>query len=301
MARNDVHSPKNFNPSDYEVIEHFGYMSFEDPGGEYIKEAYGYEAVEHVYEKDGQNADNPHPDAEQCDVCGTRFVHGAVMVHNPTGKAITIGGQCLTTIAEVRHLTDGQRLYAAKKAHTRRMRAGKLRKLLAAHPGLNQALKTDHHISRDLRAKVLQWGELSDKQVKLAFKLVDQVAERAATEPEKRPVPTEDKRHTVEATILGTKLVDGYMGGQDEKWLLMVEIDGGAFKLWGGVPQAVADAQWDEDRKRLEADPERDDHWPVLKGAVVKFTARFEVSKDDPSFGFVKRPTKVSVLKWGDE
>ena len=296
--RNDIHSPKNFKPSDYTVVEHFGVMSIDDGDG-FIKESYGYEAVEHVYEKDNQNADNPHPKAEQCDVCGTHFVHGAVMIHEPTGKAITIGGQCLTTIAEVRHLTEGQRLYAAKKAHTRRMKAAKLRNLLGENPGLNKALKTDHYISRDLRESAIKWGSLSEKQVKLAFK----IAQDEANKPEEAkpvPMPDTDERRTVTATILGIKEVEGYMGGIDEKMLVQIEADGGAYKAYGTLPAAISDAQWAEEAKRREANPEADKVWPQVKGAVITFTARFERSNKDECFGFIKRPTKITVISWGD-
>ena len=320
--RDDIHSPKNFNPADYELIEYFGVMSLGDDGsGEYEKEAYGYEAVDHVYLKDGQNADNPHPDAEQCDVCGTNFVHGAVMVHEPTGKAITIGGICLSTIAEVRHLTDGQRLYAAKKAHTRRLKAGKLRAILGENPGLNAALKGDHYITKDLRSKLIHWGSISEKQVALAFKIVKDEAEKPAEETPV-PMPDSDDRITVTATILGTKMVEGFRGGEVEKMLVQVAAEGGAWKGFGSLPQAFIDAQWAEERKRTEAfqakvdeagDLSQDDFkaleqerqatkfWPEIKGSVITFTARFEPSKKDPCFGFFKRPTKITVARWGDE
>lgn len=295
--RNDIHSPKNFKPSDYEVIEHFGVMKIDNFDGETHLESYGYEAIDHAYLKNDQHVDNPHPSETQCDVCGTHFVHGAVLEHIPSGKFITIGGQCLTTIAEVRHLTEGQRLYAAKKAHTRRMKASKLRNLLGENPGLNAALKTDHYISKDLRASAIQWGNLSEKQVALAFK----VAKDEANKPEEAPsvpMPTHGDRMTVTATILGTKLVDGYMGGQDEKMLIQVEADGGAWKGYGTLPSAIADAQWAEEKRRQELDME--ECWPQLKGSVITFTARFEPSNKDECFGFIKRPTKVSVVSWGD-
>jgi len=297
--RNDIHSPKNFKPADYEVEEHFGVMSVEGHDGEYHGEQYGYEAIDHCYHKNDQHVNNPHPDHDQCDVCGTRFVHGAVLLHKPSGVFITIGGQCLTTIAEVRHLTEGQRLYAAKKAHTRRMKAGKIRAMLGENPGLNAALKTDHYISRDLRESAIKWGSLSEKQVALAFK----IAKDEANKPEEAPavpMPDTDERRTVTATILGTKLVDGYMGGQDEKMLVQIEADGGAYKAYGTLPSAIADAQWAEEAKRREANPEADKVWPELKGAVITFTARFERSNKDECFGFIKRPTKITVVSWGD-
>lgn len=293
--RDDIHSTKNFQPSDYEVIEHFGVMSFDDGDG-FQKESYGYEAVESVYEKGGQNADNPHPSPTQCDICGAHFVHGAVLVHAPTGKAITIGGQCLSTIAQVAHLTAGQKLYAAKRAHTKRERAGKLRTLLSENPGINAALKTDHYITQSLRSSALQWGSMSEKQVALAFKIQKDEAEKPAEAPT-IAMPVTDERITVTATILGTKMVDGFYG-ETEKMLIRVEGEGGSWKGFGTCPAKITDAQFAEDRRRKDLD--MDGCWPQIKGTVITFTALFEPSSDDPAFGFFKRPTKLTVARWGD-
>jgi len=303
MARNDIHSTKNFQPDDYDFVDHFGHMKVpnmdrQDHEGFTLSEPYG-EHVMAEYDERGHGKDNPHADMFQCDICGARFVHGAGLIHRETNLLITVGGQCMEGIALVGSLKVGQKWEAVKRDRKRRERAGKMRKMLVENPGINAALKTDHYISKDLRAKALEWGDLSEKQIALAFKLQSDVANRP-DELEGRPVPADGERHTVEATILGTKLVDGYMGGQEEKMLVQVEVDGGAFKLYGGVPAAIADAQWDGQRQRLEDDPEHKNAWPELKGAKIKFTARFKI-KDDPNFAIISRPTKVSVLKWGDE
>lgn len=323
MARTDVHSPKSFIVEDYSTVDYFGVMkmgNYDRGDGEpdFIEEPYGEEAMRAYEHQADEAAGNPHPDINQCDLCGTWFKNGAVLEHKPTGRLISVGGICMTDIAGLSHLSKREKLHRAKASKRRRERAAKMRNMLALYPGINAALKTDHYISRDLRVKVLQWGDLSPKQAELAFKLQSDVANR---EPEldPRPVPTEDKRITVEGEILSTKFVEGYYGDV-EKMLVQVRVDGGAFKLWGSVPQAINDACWTERERRREearakydvdslddeearlaiADIEQAGAPIAMRGLKIQFTARLEQSDKDEAFGFFKRPTKVSVLSWGE-
>ena len=289
MTRNDIHSPSNFKPQDYTVVDYFGYimvpnMDQRDGEGPMIQEPYGEGAM--AYYESEDRSGNPHRDLNQCDLCGQRFVHGAVLEHKD-GDVITVGGICMAGIAGVPALTEGQKLFRVKKQQREAQRVADIRRTLAENPGINRALKADHYITRDLRAKLIQWGSLSEKQVALAFKLEKDIANRP---PELTPVPVpeSDGRFKIQGTILSTKEVEGYAyGTTTTKCLIQVPCDGGAFKVWGTLPQAATDAQWEHERTHGE--------WPDIKGAQITFTARFERSKDDEAFGFYKRPTKVSV------
>ena len=68
MARNDIHCPTNFKPQDYDVVDYFGELTVEDG----IREQYGQDAMR-LYEE-GDRSGNPHPDLNQCDLCGQHFV-----------------------------------------------------------------------------------------------------------------------------------------------------------------------------------------------------------------------------------
>ncbi len=321
MARTDVHSPKSFEIVDYEVVDQFGVVTFESGDG-YDSETYGDEAAG-LY-LDGDRRGNPHPSLNQCDLCGTQFVHGVVLIHTPTGDVISIGGHCMTAIAGLRGLTDGQKLHAAKVAKTRRERVINMRLLLADAPGINRALHSSHRICQDLRAQVLSRGRLSDKQIALAFKCAADQIEREAAEPDWAPVPVSDKRLRVTATILGTKEVPGF--GFDQtvtKAILHCERDGAQFKLWGSVPSALVEACWVERnavkdaidatvgqeshatqrarygrRQALQAEYERT-YRAELKGTRFSFDSRIEPSPRDPLFGFYKRPTKIEIHTLG--
>lgn len=291
--RTDIHSPSNFIPGDYDLIDHFGVEkagTYDRGDGEADIDffAYGQEA-RRVYEE-GDRSQNPHPDPNQCDLCGTWFVHGAVLAHKD-GGVISIGGICLDDISLVGGISKNERLARTRRENGWAIKVARLRRFLASAPeGIVAALRADHDISRDLRSQVIRKGRLSERQVELAFKLVSDVAKREelkANEPEAAPVPETDKRIRIVAKLVHTKVVDGYYG-QSEKGLFLCDAgDGRAFKLWGSVPQAVSDARWDYEREHGE--------WPKDVIANVSFTARIERSRDDEAFGFFKRPTKVEV------
>ena len=282
--RTDIHCPSNFIPGDYDVLDYFG-VEKDEEGVPYV---YGRDAIV-AYDRSATDA-NPHPDLNQCDLCGTRFVHGAVLAHKD-GDVISVGGICLDEIALVGGISKNERFARARRENSWAIKVARIRRFLASAPdGIVAALRADHDISRDLRAQVIRNGRLSEAQVKLAFKLAADVAKREelkANEPEAAPVPETDKRIRIVAKLIHTKLVDGYYG-QSEKGLFLCDAgDGRAFKLWGSVPQAVSDARWDYEREHGV--------WPKDVIANVSFTARVERSRDDEAFGFFKRPTKVEV------
>lgn len=66
-------------------------------------------------------------------------------------------------------------LEALKRGRAARIEAERRRivrdAFLARNPGLEEALKIDHHITRDLDVKLTQWGSLTEKQIALAIKL----------------------------------------------------------------------------------------------------------------------------------
>jgi hypothetical protein len=280
MARNDIHCPTNFKPQDYDVLDHFGMVKMGE-GEDW--ETYGEDAID-AYD-DADTSANPHSDLNQCDLCGQRFVHGAVLTHKD-GDVISVGGICMSGIAGIPALSDGQKLNAAKRALRKRERFGKLRQLIRSNPGLNAALKTDHYISKDLRASANEWGNLSEKQVDLAFKIQKDVSNTTPEAPA-GPVPVTDKRIRIQGTILGTKVQDTAYG-QTEKMLFSMDLgDGTACKLWGTLPQAVSDHQWAIQNETGE--------WPNTKGLTLSFMAKVQPSNDDENFGFINRPTKVEV------
>jgi len=221
-----------------------------------------------------------------CSICGAFYLHGDAWMHNPTGEVVLIGHMCADKMGRVPdrgEWTANQRALAALRktaeyqrlrAETNAKRAAEGAAFLAAHDELAAALGADHYISRDLRAKLAQWGSLSPKQVALAFKLAAEAA--APKVPERAPVRPPTGRVTVEGVVVSTKVVNtGY--GDSFKMLVRVDTPEGTYRVFGTVPVA------------LDAGP------GGLKGRRVVFTATIEPK--EPGFGFFARPTGARVLE----
>jgi hypothetical protein len=134
-----------------------------------------------------------------------------------------------------------------------------------------------------MKAKVHKWGKLSDKQIAflidvaapdvVAAKRQEKEAQDAkrAEEEAARPDVVEGRRAMV-GTVATLKMQESQWG--DTLKMLVICDDGQ--KLWGSVPGAI-----------------RGD---IERGDAVEFTATVEASRDDPKFGFFKRPSKAKIL-----
>lgn len=114
-----------------------------------------------------------------------------------------------------------------------------------------------------------QWAVLAKIDAEKEAKQAEQEA-RAAAAPD---VPEE--RLEIVGEVLTTKWQDSDWGGAFK----MLVIDDRGFKVWGSVPRAIED--------------------DVARGKWVAFVATCEPSKDDPKFGFFKRPSKAKC--WDPE
>jgi hypothetical protein len=134
-------------------------------------------------------------------------------------------------------------------------------------------------ILQDMAWKVQKYGDLSDKQVAFARRMLGWLAEaeekhaerEAATEAKiAAGVEVPEGRIVIEGTVLSTKWVESQFGSTQK---MLVENEQG-WKVWGSVPSSIE----------------------VDKGTKVQFTATVERSKDDALFGFFKRPAKASTI-----
>tara|TARA_R100001015_G_C4632170_1_gene195383 strand:+ start:450 stop:1112 length:663 start_codon:yes stop_codon:yes gene_type:complete len=134
----------------------------------------------------------------------------------------------------------------------------------------------------DLAVSLRDHGKLSPKQTDIVRKSLARAKERLATKAEREaqwkaeaanlpPVPETDERIDIVAEILSTKEVEGMYGWQTKA---LYKTDAG-YKLWGSVPSKISEAK---------------------KGDRVQFSAKVSRSDDDPSFGFISRPTKAKII-----
>ena len=311
--RDDVHRPGAIDPSEYKYLFSFSLGTYgfnlellratfdgaptfrvpeyhiSDSGAIYIS---GYRTCQNTFGKLYYfSKDN---EAGGCHICGARYSHGDVWLHIPTQQAIMIGHICadkMELVSDRGEWTRNQKLmarlkkeaaYQARKAELAALRRVDALKLMEANQGLEDALKTDHYISRDLAAKLDQYGSLSAKQIELAFKLANDVAEKAALEAAQQEVPEilpPAGRVKITGIVISTKCQDNEdFGTVSYKMLVEVEENGSRFKLWGTVPAAI-----------MPLGPLSD-----LKGSRVSFTAT--VTPKEKGFGFYSRPTGAAVL-----
>lgn len=285
--RTDPHSVSRFNPSDYTYA--FAYAAAHTIDG-WVIPAFNVEPALHAVAT-GKRAKCPMADGSprgifSCDVCGAHFVHGEAWEHTPTGELVFLGHQCAAKYEM--HAEDpayAKALAAHRGRVTARLqklaRIASARRFLAERPELKAALRCGHRITRDLVAKLLQWGNLTDGQANLALKLAREATEKAAekvAEPEWATIPADLGRATFKARVLHTKWVQGFGYNQETlKMLVAAELaDGRVLKLWGTCPDVLLGQ--------------------LVKGRTITFAAKVEPSKDDPKFGFFSRPTKAAYI-----
>ena len=292
MARSDVHSIKNLDPTAYEYVGtiYDGPIPFGCNGPDFRR------AVEDPRARELSRwswADGNYRNKGTCDHCGACFHYGAVFVHT-NGDAIVVGHQCAAGDFQYPTRAAYELKITKERAGTQRM-AAKGRKLIA-DAGLAEDIETDHYIVRDIKARALRKGKLSDKQIELVRKLAaearEHMARREAEKALAKPVK-EGKGLTVTGTIISAKYQDGPYGSVPK---ILVRTDYGA-KLWGTLPASIDSAIRDEHMALVRAGNAPDcGVFRMLRGRAVQFMASVFVSQDDPCFGFFSRPRQASLI-----
>jgi phage protein U len=72
---------------------------------------------------------------------------------------------------------------------------------------------------------------------------------------------------------------------------MLVQSDEG-WKVWVSMPVSLTDVEIERDGKTTRVN--------AGKGDKIQFDASLERSQDDAKFAFGKRPTKASVVEWGE-
>jgi len=234
--------------------------------------------------------------AGTCDYCGTG-IRWCYTVRSFDGVEFVVGSDC---VAKVDATLAGQvnrmgRVAKRQAKYNARRAAAKAQgeAVLSSNEDLAKALETDHHISKDLKAKLLQYGSLSDKQIALAFKLQKQVAEQAANREAEAELLANapdwsEGRIEVEGKVLCTKVVDSNFGTQTK---MLVQLADGR-KCWGTVPQSLFGEEIHDAEGNYVGWAARE-----VKGSTVKFTATFTPKDGDAKFAWFKRPASATVTK----
>ncbi len=220
-------------------------------------------------------------------VCGVHAIYTAWFYHKASNEYVRTGLDC----ADKMQIGDAAS-FKKQIANHRLAVAGKRKaKQLLIDNGIDRAwfyyenadlfLNCEFFPERtitDITQRLVQYGKISDPQIQLVKKLLVDIEERPQREAEKKAqkeleqantpdVP--EGRYTIKGVVLTTKLQDSQFGTT----LKMLVKDDRGFKIWGTVPTNLCN---------------------VNKGDLVTLDATVERSKDDPKFGFCKRPTKAT-------
>lgn len=288
ITRTDIHRPAEFNPEDYVYV---GSYDNNGPNEGIVNRETG-ELTEwwrdtmkpalkslHAAGNAGRIA---YGTGTQCDHCGAHIRYVGLFRHVPTGDVIAVGETCADGRMEYSK-ADFDRLRKdaqLDRAAQRVLKAWTQFKVERPEVDWDTLAESTNDFIVDVLRRGRNNGTLSERQVEAiveAHARDKQYAEERA-QREANALPTmsvpEGNGMIVEGKVLTTKWQESDYG-DTLKMLVEVELDGHTFKVWGSVPSAI--------------DPER--------GDIVRFTANFERSRDDQSFGFFKRPRKAEILE----
>lgn len=124
-----------------------------------------------------------------------------------------------------------------------------------------------HRIAKDIVNKLARYGNLSEPQINLLYRLKNQAAERAAEPQPTTPAPV--GRTRVSGVVVSTKTTSGRFGVSTK---MIVKLDD-FNKVWCSVPPGFTGG----------------------KGDRIEFVATFKHADNDTHFAFGRVPKLVAV------
>lgn len=223
--------------------------------------------------------------AARCDCCGKGVKYVCVLGHRPTGDTFLVGRACAAKVevlkAWTRNINDASVRLAEQLACNGRELAALAKgsaDFRSAYAWAGTAPEAPA-IAKDIKAKIRRWGNPSQPTQDLLVKVwKDDTTRRAAATGK-----VEAGRRELTGTILSTKLVRGEGRRAVDTTKVLLDLGNGV-KLYGNAPAELT-VNAVHSLPGLKAE----------KGQRVTFTATTEPSKNDPLFGFWKRPTNWRV------
>ncbi len=301
--RTDIHCPSNFVLEDYDFQWSFS-VAFDYDGdpideqglGELMTIAHESDSMVDTHGANVKRLKSVYSGTStlflRCDVCGASFKHGSLLSHK-SGKLLVVGHECSDSIEGATagaKKVKGLVLQAAKKSKRSKAKASALaaaKLIIDATPDLAEALKIDHYIIRDIKFRLEKWGNISEKQIALVFKISNEMKKREEEKEEFISVPLSG-RQTITGTVVFSRWETNqfsYYGADTMKGLIVVESPEGNWKTWGTIPTSIVD----------ELINHEDGACAAIKGKSVTLTANIKIG-DDPKMSFYSRPSKGSLV-----
>lgn len=282
-TRTDTHRPSAIVPDDY-VFVACAYLKIENLGDAFFLQEQRELIQAHMARTGG--AYSRHEHGGNCHVCGSvNLIYSIVYYHEPSNSYIRVGEDCAQKLdmggqreinrfrAAVHDALEAKAGKAKAKAILNEARIPEAWEIYEATD--RTGFRFEENTITDIVGKLVKYGSVSVAQGEFVHRLLDKIHNRAHIEAQRKleadaaaPCPT--GRVVVTGTILSIK-------GQDSPWgfvnKMLVRDDSG-FKVWVTCP-AQAEGQ---------------------RGSKVTFTATIEPSRDDPKFGFGRRPAKLAII-----
>ena len=293
FKRNDVHSPKNLIPENYEFVgvKILNQDALYGDDSSYI--------IEHMKRTGGKFSTHEH--GGFCDVCGNpNVLNYAVFYHKPTNTYIKTGLECADTIStfasaalhnaikEVnhkKHLETRQKKAEARRQMLKEEFINSLKgtvlepyaSLIDTAPSTNESY--EQATLRNILINGAQYGSLTDRQWAYAERLAKSIETPAASSKVPSAEVVEGK-HEITGKIISIKYKTieetTYPG-----YRMLIE-DAEGRKYYGSAPAALLES--------VERDVDS------LINREVVLSANVSRSPKDPHFGFFKNPRLVKLL-----
>ncbi|RLF30279.1 MAG: hypothetical protein DRN14_00035 [Thermoplasmata archaeon] len=272
--RTDIHCPKNIKPEEYMFIIAIPGNDYGDPFAS--MEIARRRASLHTFIRDGGHTFSQHEHGGTCHICGAWASHLAYFLHVPTGQIIKTGFDCASNLSmgdEQAFRKTRDLCAAARKRAQMLINARQLTKEVGI-PCMECA-RFGHPILADMWNRLNQYGTLTEKQIKFAKKLIEQVKNPEPAEEIQEPSESAPEgKVTVTGEVLAIKAKEGYFN--ETVWKMMVRSEAG-WRVWCTIPQAIS--------------------CDVRVGDMIQFTATLTRSDRDKYFAFGKRPSRASIIQ----
>lgn len=229
MTRTDIHRPSAINPDDYDfvAVKYIG----SGPRGEELYAAESRRIIaQHINRTGGKYSTHEH--GGTCHVCGANALYLAVYHHADTNTYICVGEDCADKIdllggdfQAVRKQVARDKAYNTGKAKAERVLTE--RNLSAAWAIYQTNVRDDFQFEErtiaDLVSKLVQYGDLTEKQWNFLVKLLTQIEERSQKQAKRDELHAHDaatsqhvgkigERITIEGTVFFRASFDGVYG-----------------------------------------------------------------------------------------
>ena len=284
--RNDIHSPSQIVPQDYQFVAFCpsGLISKCHDLGDalFIQEQ---RKLFEAHQKQSGGLVASHQHGGSCHCCGASAIYRSIYFHAKSNTYVKIGWICAEKLSLSQDHGANQFKKQAKAA--RDNIAGKKKAQVLLNDNKLQAAwdvyaapycdKYEERTIRDIVQNVVKYGNISVKQVDFVGALVEKIAKRAQIEAVRAAqkafaADAPNGRFQFSGEVIKTKWQSSQFGDV-LKCLLKSE---SGYMAYGSVPSGLSE---------------------IKHGDKISFTARFERSKDDAKFAFFKRPTKAQLIK----